>query len=821
MDQIPSGQVRTLRRFTCALLSLALCTAAARLASAQHAPNSNAYYQNLRAMLPVNDVISINNLELRRDAATFTFTRGDFAFFPEVNGKVTGAVFRGQGHMHLTPPTPEERHNLLILNKAEEFDEDFDQVVLRFTDDTAAELRKGSTGKAEQDIVFQRQVQELRSFQRNKLYDNFDLRLLQDVLSPTQHGYFLAAIHGKKYPHLIFTIDPHGSRRVAPEEVLLLTWSDMEETYLSAFPAKAAADARAAGKDDDNALYRVPHEDLDITIEKNGFLSGQATVQITAAQDGLAVARIGLFPTLRVSNVTDQSGTPLDWVQEKKDEDADFGVILPKPLNKSETATIRIAYAGKDVVMNEGNANYYPAVRETWYPNGSRGLGDYATYNMTFHVPKGLQLLATGTRVNESTDGKVTTSTWKTDTPLPVIGFNLGKFAMKEATVPGKLGDNLTIDAYANTETPDSFQQVDAAADLPGASPIRESSAIGQLNTASMLPVQLSQGQVAAEIYTRYFGPLPFARVALTQQFACNYGQSWPMLVYLPICGFFDTTQQHFMGLRPEDMYWKVVTAHEVAHQWWGQTVGFRSYRDQWMSEGFANTSASIFLQATRPKGDQFREFWKEQRKLLTEKNAFGFRPIDVGPVTMGVRLAAPKTGWSVYQDLVYPKGAYILHMIRMMMWSPQDGDAKFIALMTDFAATYRLRAATTEDFKAMVEKHMTADMDLDRNHRMDWFFSEFVYGTDLPTYHFEGEVTPNGDTSTLHFKLTQSGVRPDFRSTVPIYFELADGKILKAGTMAILGNKTIEQSAPLRKFPVPVKKVWINYYYDVLSVEN
>jgi hypothetical protein len=223
-----------------------------------------------------------------------------------------------------------------------------------------------------------------------------------------------------------------------------------------------------------------------------------------------------------------------------------------------------------------------------------------------------------------------------------------------------------------------------------------------------MLPAQLSQGQVAAQIYTDYFGPLPFAKVALTQQYACNYGQSWPMLVYLPICGFLDQTQQHFLGLRSEDMYWKVVTPHEVAHQWWGQTVGFRSYRDQWMSEGFAQTSASIFLQITQPKGDQYREFWKQEQKLITEKKPMGFRPIDVGPVTMGFRLSTQKTGWDIYQDLVYPKGAYILHMIRAMMWSPRDGDDRFKATMHDLLSTYRLQAATTEDFKAIVEKHMS-----------------------------------------------------------------------------------------------------------------
>lgn len=294
------------------------------------------------------------------------------------------------------------------------------------------------------------------------------------------------------------------------------------------------------------------------------------------------------------------------------------------------------------------------------------------------------------------------------------------------------------------------------------------------------------------------------------------------MLVYLPICGFLDSTQQHFMGLHPEDMYWKVVTAHEMAHQWWGQTVGFRSYRDQWMSEGFANTSASIFLQATRKNNNDFREFWKQQRKLLTEKNAQGFRPIDVGPVTMGIRLATEKTGWDVYQNLVYPKGAYILHMIRMMMWQPKDADEQFMEMMRDFVSTYRLQAATTEDFKAIVEKHMTQQMDIEGTHTMDWFFREYVYGTDLPVYHFESQVTnaSNGGVN-LHLKVVQSGVPDNFHNIVPIYLELQDGRVVRMGSVRMSGNSTTEHDVPLAKPPAPIKKVWINYNYDVLSLDN
>jgi len=805
---------------------------------AQRAPNANAYCQQLRSLLPGGEVITVKDFVLQRDAATFTFRSGSFAFYGQVNGKVTGAVFRGEGHIHITPPTPEERHNLSILTHTEQFDEDFDEVVLRFTDSTAGELRKASTGAGQPDNAFAKAAQELQSFLRHraegsfsgsggtfyfsKLYGNLDLRLLEDVLSPAPGGYFLAAMHGSKNSHHYFILDPHGVDQVAPEEVALLRWDAMSEseTIPLAFHRAAEYANGTASGNEHNAAYKILHQDLDVTIEKNGFLSSLATVNVRAEEDGVAVVPLDLYPTLRVSQVDSAAGGALDWVQESKDLDPNFGVILAAPLKKGDTTTFKIAYGGKDVVLNEGSGNYYPVAREDWYPNSSQGFGDYSTYHMVFHVPRDIELIATGTRVNQTNDGKFTTSEWKTETPLPVVGFSLGEFKSKETTIGTQLAGQLTVEAYANEERPDfvaAFVQ-----QLSEAGPAAEA-ALGSLNTTPMLANELSQGQVAAQIYTDYFGPLPFPHIALTQQSACNYGQSWPMLVYLPICGFFDSTQRHFLGLSDfsDATYWDVVTPHEVSHQWWGQTVGFRGYRDQWMSEGFAQASASIFLQLTRPKPDDFIHFWKLQRQLLTQKNEFGFRPVDVGPVTMGVRLSSPKTGYSVYDNLVYPKGAFILHMIRMMMWSPKDGDARFKATMHDFVSTYQLRAATTEDFKAIVEKHMSPEMDLDGHHTMDWFFREYVYGTDLPAYHFESDFAPSGDGWKVHFKLVQSGVDAKFVNAVPLYMELTDGKIIRLGPIVARGPNTVDQSFQLPKLPAPIKKLTINYYYDVLCTDN
>ncbi len=788
------------------------------MARAQRPANTNAYYVQLRSLLPGGEVVTVKDLELKRECADFTFHNGSFAFFGEVNGKVTGAVFKGSAHLHVTPANAEERHNLSVLTHNEEFDEDFEEAVFRFTDGTAAELHKASTGAGAADHSFTQQAEELNAFLRTKIQDNIHLRLLQDVLSPAPGGFFMASVHGRKYSHLFFMVDPYGVPGVEPEGVALMNWNDWGPMVLTASNLSTGPSEGAQHKP-----FRSDHEDLDTTIEKGGFLSGLANVHILALQDGVMVVPLELYPTLRVSKVETDQGVALDYVQEKKDEDADFGVVLAQPLKKGDAVMLRITYGGKDVVHSEGNANYYPVARESWYPNASEGLGDYSTFHMLFHVPKGLQLIATGTKVNETTEGKVTTTEWKSDVPLPVAGFNVGDFAMKEAIVPNKLGDNLTLDAYANKQPPDTFNNLaDAINSAPaGGGEDSPGGAVGKLSTTGMLPVELSQSQVAAQIYTQYFGPLPFTHVAITQQFACNYGQSWPMLVYLPICGFLDQTQQHVLGLRPEDMYWKMVTPHEVAHQWWGHTVGFRSYRDQWMSEGFADESASIFLLATRPKPTDYLDFWHEERKMLTEKNSMGFRPIDVGPVTMGYRLNTEKTGFSVTRELIYPKGAYILHMVQMMMWDPREGDKRFIETMHDFVSTYKLQPATTEDFKAIVEKHMSPMMDMDGNHKMDWFFNQYVYGTQLPAYHFEAQLTPDGDKTTLHFKLVESAVPADFKMLVPLYIELTDGKIIRLGEIGITGDKTVDQTVSLPKMAQPIKRALINYYYDVLSTEN
>jgi hypothetical protein len=118
------------------------------------------------------------------------------------------------------------------------------------------------------------------------------------------------------------------------------------------------------------------------------------------------------------------------------------------------------------------------------------------------------------------------------------------------------------------------------------------------------------------------------------------------------------------------------VTPHEVSHQWWGHAVGWASYHDQWLSEGFAEFSAGLFLQQG-VAGDwrkDYIEFWERLRQRLLEKNNFGVAPNDAGPLWMGLRLMSPRS-MDAYQNVTYPKGAYVLQMLRSMMRGSEDHD--------------------------------------------------------------------------------------------------------------------------------------------------
>jgi hypothetical protein len=773
-------------------------------------PNTDPTYQQLRNLTLGGEAVSVSNFDLKRDAGTFHLHSGTVCFVAPVQGKVTGAVFVGDGNFVLDPPLESERQSLKLLTKENEFSESFTHAVFRFTDSTYDDIKKGgSLASAGCDAGL---LKDSQNTTRHKIKSNLEARILEDVLSPEPGGLFYAFIHGKRYNDKeIYEIDPNrGSAQVN-----FWTYDENKRGEWASFNLTGKHEPGSVGR-----LMRIEHQKLDVTFEKNGSLSGKAATDMVAQRNSVRVVPFNLFRPLRVQSVT-ANGLPLSFIQEDKNDDGNFAVILPAPLSAGDKVTITTTYGGKEAVSNEGGGNYFPIARENWYPNNpGASFGEYARYDMTLRIPKGMKMAATGVLVSESNEGGQNLTVWSSENPQTVAGFSFGKFKEAEAKLTKP---EYFIQSYANEESPNWVNALrqDASSDLPTqGSHLGAPVALGLMSTVSLNKKALAEGELAVQLYSDYFGPSLFKHLQITQQTACDFGQSWPELVWIPICYYFDTTVRHSLGLDWGDRgYWKEVTPHEVAHQWWGHTVGFASGRDQWMSEGFADMSAALYIGMIEKDPKKVIQFWNDERELLLERDAQGFRAIDAGPLTMGYRAENTRTGSGITRRLIYPKGAYVLHMIRMMMFDNKTGDQNFKITMQDFVQTYSGKAATTEDFKAMVEKHMTAEMDLEGNHRMDWFFNEYVYGTALPSYKIDYNFNKdaNGDV-VFGLKVTQSGVDDKFRMLVPIYLELADGRIVNLGRARLLGNKAVEEKLPLKGLKDAPKRAFLNYYDDVLA---
>jgi hypothetical protein len=532
-------------------------------------------------------------------------------------------------------------------------------------------------------------------------------------------------------------------------------------------------------------------------------LTATTELTFTPLGDGDRVWSFGLLPNLRVTRVS-LGDTDIHYIQEPRTQDSLFYVVMPEAMTKGKQYKITIEYQGNRVVEDEGGGNFAVRARTSWYPSVN-AFNDRATFDLTFKVPKQYTLVGVGHQVKEWREDKFAACEWVSDVPLAVAGFNYGLFK-KKAVV-----DNDTkygIEGYANPELPSNLSHY-----------------VDQMGIGGMTPTRLTdnaivEAQNSMRIFTKYFGESPYGRIAITQQPQAFFGQSWPTLVYLPIISFFDSTQRYMLFQRVSARLTEFideVTAHEVSHQWWGHMVGWASYHDQWLSEGFADFSAGLYLQETEPKIDKYLKYWQHQRERVLDKNNFGRRANDAGPIWLGQRLITFKTE-GAYNDLIYSKGGYILSMLRAMMWDSKTRDDKFIAMMHDFVQSNMNRNASTESFKAIVDKHMTPAMDLDGNHRMDWFFGEWVYGTEIPSYHLEYNLTPeDGGKFMLNGKLTQSDVSPHFRMVVPIYLDM-DGKMIRLGTMPIQGSSTKEFHVRLPQKP---KRVVVNAFYDVLANES
>jgi hypothetical protein len=810
-------------------LEIAPVEAEVKVATGVQKGNLDPIYQSLRQLAKLDQDFNgnyavINNLTLKRDVANFNLKSGELYFITPVENRTTAAVFIGSGEFTLIPPTQVEKNSLKIFTGEEGITEQFDHLVLRFTDKTLEEIKASPSATMKTGGAAAAQARELyrnnQEVLRKRLHDNRELRTLYDIYNPAHEGFFNAFIDGKRFNKLVFLVEPFGAPGATPEEVALFSYGETDGGLWTAFHRAEELKNGTASSAEDRRIIDITHHEIDAAI-KGTHLTVTDRITLRNLLPGTRVIPFDLVRTLRVTKVQDADGNDLSFVQENKDDDADFGVILPKRLDAGQTYQLTVQYDGDEALRDSGGGNFILVPRSTWYPGNANAqfAEDRAIFDMTFRYPSKYIFVGTGAPVEpDARDGDQSIAKWSSGkTELSVAGFNYGRFKRKEVA---DKDSGYNVEFYGNVEVPDELKRIQMDIERAESQGIKTGTTLGSISTTAMADSALADAQNSVRIYNVYFGKLPYTRIAMSQQPAGFFGQAWPTLVYMPYLAFIDTTQRaQLLGTQGgTNTFWRYVAPHEVAHQWWGHVIGWDSYHDQWMSEGFAEFSASLYVQAVRGN-EKFLDFWEDQRqRIITSRPATRDRkPYTVGPVTQGYRLNSGKTG-AIAQFLIYPKGAYILHMLRMMMYKQgQGGDTKFQEMMKDFVQTHFNQDVSTEDFKAIVEKHMTPEMNLEKDGKMDWFFNEWVYGTEIPAYKFEYNVSQDG---MLNGKLTQSGVSDNFVMLVPIYADMGKGWH-KLGSATIVGSSTIEIKNV--KLPAVPKKMAVCALNDVLftSIEN
>jgi hypothetical protein len=787
--------------------------------------NSDPAYRQLREE-GVDETYRCTDFTLRLDAGTFVLKSGTLTLMTPVNHFMTGAIFVGKGHFTLTPSAGIDTQEMVRRSGNPTAEEDIDDAIFRFspalypkltaglgqkTDtppEAAAALARWRAGLRHRHEVPEGFTQEILE---DETIDNVDADLLAVIYNPHHPVFFNAYLHGAPHKDLRFFIRMRVGaipQLDSPEEVALVNCSGggMDDGIWYSQHLLAELRAGTANSREDRRVFATHRYKIETAIARNGHLFSLAKLTFEPLLPGERVMKFGLLPSLRVTRVADEDGHNLHFIQENRKEDGSFYAILDEAPAVGQEHTITIEYAGDKVLSDAGDGSFYVRARESWYPN-LNGFGEKCLYDLTFKVPRNNVVISVGKLEGESTEGEFAVSHWVTPMPVAVAGFNYGQY---QKSVVTDTKNHYDITGYYLTELPDQLK------------PYEDSAMLGSMAPGKMNKYAIDQARAQMEVCTYFFGRSPYDNLAVTEQPDFNFGQSWPNLVYLPISAYIDSTQRwllfgdintKFTGFVRE------VTPHEVAHQWFGHGAGWASYHDQWLSEGFAEFAAGLFLQqAFGPKWQKdYLDFWERQRTAILNKNNFGVAPNDAGPIWLGLRLISPRSE-NAYQEVTYAKGAYVLLMLRSLMYgdlAEGNRDQAFIDMMHDFMTSHHDAPASTESFKAIVEKHMPKRLDLQENGRLDWFFNEWVYGTQVPRYQFNSDLQPlDGGKFKLHVEITQSEVDNNFAMFVPIFADFGKGMI-RLNQVGILGNSTRKVDIILPQQP---KKVAFNYYKDILE---
>jgi hypothetical protein len=725
-------------------------------------------------------------------------------FVAETPEGVTAMAMVGDGTMVFNPGPKQERGQLKLFAGVEALETPFTTAFVRLSPYEFEQRIAG--GMLEPIALDSRQYRRGLGVFEEGVPKSFNLDLSdlsREVWSllPSP-GDFVAEVNTRRFDDLTYARSSGEA-----EDVTLFQRGRRRNISAYASEQKLASRGRFFNEDD-----LVDYDVLDYDVDASFFperewMEGRTRMKIRIKSHAIGVLTLRFADSLNVSSVYSDEFGRLLFLRVRNQNSV--LISLPSPVARDFPMTLTITYSGRlarqsiqdesitsspeqrgsqpdDVPNVPAEPKWLFSNRNYWYPQNQ--VSDYATARVRIAVPVEYAVVGSGIPDEGSPFAAPPAGVEGSSRLVPRVAYAF------TATQPIRyLG--IVVSKMVHVDSATVALDIEPARvpppDMTGADTLAQQ--IIRLQTAAALPpvggrntVQLSvqanrrqesRGRealgTAAEIirlYSRLVGDVPYAaiRIAMVED-ELPGGHAPGYFAMLnnppPVSNFtYRNDPASFQGF-PE-----FFLAHELAHQWFGQGVGWKNYHEQWLSEGFAQYFAALYAKEKRGEG-AFRDVLRQFRRWALDDS-------DQGAVYLGYRLGHIKGEGRVFRALVYNKGAGVLHMLRRLI-----GDQAFFAGIRNFYADNRFKKAGTDDLRKAMEAASKSDLSR--------FFERWIYDNEIPRLRFSSAV--EGQELVVRFEQAGDEIY-DVPVTVTVTY--TDGKTSEY--IVVVNEATNEARLPL-----------------------
>jgi hypothetical protein len=679
---------------------------------------------------------------------------------------VTGLVIFGRGVMFFTPTPEAERGQVRIFSGSETLAAKFESAFVRLNPgEYQSRVSMSNLTPTRIDPRQLRRAQETFALEAPKSF-SLDLndRSRESWYLLPGFGDFLAEVRTKKYGTLTYARSTGEA-----EDVTLFDRTRHRNIALYASPQKLAARGRFYDEDD-LTDYDVLHHDVEATISpEREFIEGRARMRIRIRAYALTTLTVRLADPLTVLGVASAEHGRLLHLRVKNQNS--IVINLPTMLPRGGEMNLVIAYSGRlrsqgvdrealtlsqqrgeDIPFVAAEPNYLLSNRAYWHPQGP--VTDYATAVLRITVPDGYGCVASGElaagsptslRDSSTPQGLKKQYVFTAVDPLRYLSLVISRFVRVANTSiplvadPGQVGSAVSLTADGRRAP--GFRVRDRVGLAVDANPRQQGRGRDMAPWASDI----------LRFYSGLIGETPYPTMSLAlveHDLPGGHSPGYFAVLNnpLPTTPFVWRNDPAAFAGFPE-----FFLAHELAHQWWGQAVGWKNYHEQWISEGFAQYFAALYAQKAHGDGT-FTEMLRQFRRWALSAS-------DQGPIHLGYRLGHIKGDQRVFRALLYNKGAAVLHMLRRLV-----GDEAFFNGLRRFYYEQKFEKAGTDDLQRAFEA--------ETGRPFDRFFERWIYSSGLPRLRYASRIE-DGAVTVRFEQMTEL----DFDLPVTVTITYSDGR--------------------------------------------